>query len=423
MALTSYSPAVTATDLARHHSEDQIAVFPGFKLLYRRPKYPHARPEGAALSKFDRYVLSQLLVLFGFFSLILVAVLWINKAVSLFDRLIGDGQSALVFLEFSALGLPSLISILMPAAAFAAAIYITNRLNNESELTVMQATGSSPWRLARPVVVFGLFVGIMLSLLTHFLVPTSRYQLSVREAEISKNITSRLLTEGTFLHPSYGVTFYIGKIEPDGTLNNVFLSDRRNPARAVTYTAANAFLVREGEAAKLIMVDGLAQAYVDATQRLSTTNFSDFSYDISELNKGPTTPNRSEREIPTPEILRAGDDIAELTDATPVKVLREVHARFAAPFFCVATALIGFSTLLLGGYSRFGVWRQIGLALAVLIALEMLRGAAIKAMDGNIEFWPLMYAPSALGIGISAAFLFKSARPGLFRFRPSQGAA
>ncbi|MEP2031104.1 MAG: LPS export ABC transporter permease LptF [Paracoccaceae bacterium] len=375
------------------------------------------------MSKFDRYVLSQLLVLFGFFSLILVAVLWINKAVSLFDRLIGDGQSALVFLEFSALGLPSLISILMPAAAFAAAIYITNRLNNESELTVMQATGSSPWRLARPVVVFGLFVGIMLSLLTHFLVPTSRYQLSVREAEISKNITSRLLTEGTFLHPSYGVTFYIGKIEPDGTLNNVFLSDRRNPARAVTYTAANAFLVREGEAAKLIMVDGLAQAYVDATQRLSTTNFSDFSYDISELNKGPTTPNRSEREIPTPEILRAGDDIAELTDATPVKVLREVHARFAAPFFCVATALIGFSTLLLGGYSRFGVWRQIGLALAVLIALEMLRGAAIKAMDGNIEFWPLMYAPSALGIGISAAFLFKSARPGLFRFRPSQGAA
>lgn len=375
------------------------------------------------MSKFDRYVLSQLLVLFGFFSLILVAVLWINKAVSLFDRLIGDGQSALVFLEFSALGLPSLISILMPAAAFASAIYITNRMNNESELTVMQATGSSPWRLARPVVVFGLFIGLMLSLLTHFLVPSSRYQLSLREDEVAKNITSKLLTEGTFLHPTNGVTFYIGTIEPDGALSNVYLSDRRNPARAVTYTAASAFLVRDGGSAKLIMVDGLAQVYVSATQRLSTTDFSDFSYDISELSKPSIARGRSVREIPTPEILRAGTDIGSLTDASATKVTQEIHARFAAPLFCVAAALLGFSTLLLGGYSRFGVWRQVGLALSVLIALEMLRGAAIKSVDGNIDLWPLLYAPSALGITISAAFLLKSAHPGLLRIRSKRGLA
>jgi hypothetical protein len=32
---------------------------------------------------------------------VLVAVYWVNRAVGLFDQLIGDGQSALVFLEFS----------------------------------------------------------------------------------------------------------------------------------------------------------------------------------------------------------------------------------------------------------------------------------------------------------------------------------
>ena len=62
---------------------------------------------GGAVAKFDRYMLSQLLVLFGFFSLVLVAVFWINRAVVLFDRLIGDGQTALVFLEFTALGRPT----------------------------------------------------------------------------------------------------------------------------------------------------------------------------------------------------------------------------------------------------------------------------------------------------------------------------
>ncbi|MEP5805137.1 MAG: LptF/LptG family permease, partial [Roseobacter sp.] len=94
--------------------------------------------------RIDRYVLSQLLVLFGFFALVLVAILWINRGVSLFDQLISDGQSALVFLEFTALGLPKLIATVLPIATFAAAVYVTNRMNNESELTVLQATGTGP---------------------------------------------------------------------------------------------------------------------------------------------------------------------------------------------------------------------------------------------------------------------------------------
>ena len=46
------------------------------------------------MSRFDRYLLSQLLALFGFFSLVLVAIYWVNRAVSLFDQIIGGGQSS-----------------------------------------------------------------------------------------------------------------------------------------------------------------------------------------------------------------------------------------------------------------------------------------------------------------------------------------
>ncbi len=62
------------------------------------------------MARFDRYMLSQFMTLFGFFSLILVAVYWVNRAVSLFDQIIGGGQSAMVFLELSALSLPNLLS-------------------------------------------------------------------------------------------------------------------------------------------------------------------------------------------------------------------------------------------------------------------------------------------------------------------------
>ncbi len=110
------------------------------------------------MSRFDRYMLSQLMMLFGFFALVLVTVYWINRAVVLFDRLIADGQSAWTFLEITALTLPYVIRIVLPVAALVAAIYATNRLSGESELVVMRATGFSPFRIARPVVYFGLIV-------------------------------------------------------------------------------------------------------------------------------------------------------------------------------------------------------------------------------------------------------------------------
>ena len=53
-----------------------------------------------------------------------------------------------MFLEFTALALPNVIRLVLPLSAFAATIYVTNRLSAESELTVMQATGFGPggWR-------------------------------------------------------------------------------------------------------------------------------------------------------------------------------------------------------------------------------------------------------------------------------------
>jgi lipopolysaccharide export system permease protein len=105
--------------------------------------------------------MAQLTVVFGFFALILVLIYWINRAVKLFDQLISNGQSAIVFLEFTALILPNVIAQVMPIASFAATVYVCNRLASESELVVVQATGFSPWRLARPVLMFGVVVALL----------------------------------------------------------------------------------------------------------------------------------------------------------------------------------------------------------------------------------------------------------------------
>lgn len=363
------------------------------------------------MSRFDRYVLSQLLLFFGFFALILVAVFWINRAVVLFDRLIGDGQSAMVFLEFSALALPNLIRMVLPMAAFAAAVYVTNRLNRESELVILQATGSSPWQLARPALVFGLITAAMMSILTHVLLPASINQLAAREVEVSRNVTARLLSEGTFLHPTSGVTFYIRKIDTDGTLNNVFLSDRRRAGQSTIFTAAKAFLVRSDGQSSLIMVNGLAQMLDTKTRTLSTTVFDDFSYDITSLIHSDRIRARNISAIPTLELLRDRQTLAQNSKYSEGHLTEEFHLRFARALICIAVALIGFSTLLLGGFSRFGVWRQALLAFVVLIFLEVLRGVMSEPVLKNPDMWPLIYLPTLVGLAIATLFLHIASRP------------
>ena len=362
------------------------------------------------MTRFDRYMLSQLMVLFGFFSLVLVSIYWINSAVKLFDTLIGDGQSAWVFAEFTVLSLPSVVRMVLPVSAFAAAVYVTNRLSSESELTVMQATGFSPWRLARPVLYFGLAVASIMTVLTHYLVPASTAQLSERRVEISRNVTARLLTEGTFLHPTGKVTFYIRRITPEGALEDVFLSDRRNPRQSITYTADTAYIVRSESGAKLVMIEGLSQAYNQETGRLFTTHFSDFSYDISALVAMRDHAPFYVTHAFTGALLRDGAGVAERAGTSPGAVAEELHGRFNQPLLCAVAALIGFATLLVGGFSRFGVWRQIVAAIVILVLIKLIEGMVAEPVRADPALWPLIYLPSLIGLALSAMLLAWSGR-------------
>ncbi|MCA0920922.1 LPS export ABC transporter permease LptF [Pseudooceanicola nanhaiensis] len=367
------------------------------------------------MARFDRYMLSQLLVLFGFFALILISIYWINSAVRLFDRLIADGQTALVFLELSALTLPKVVIRVLPFASFAAAIYVTNRLSNDSELVVVQATGYSPFRLARPVLSFGVIVFLMGSVLTQFLVPVSERQMAEREDAIARNVSSQLLTEGTFLHPTDGITFFIREISPDGTLRDVFLSDRRDPAAPQTFTAAQAYLLNTAESGEdprpqLVMVNGLSQMVQQPGSRLFTTHFADFTYDISGLLQRDEKGLTNFRYMSTLTILSDPAEAARLAGTSVGRVLEEAHGRFSDALLCLATAMIGFAAMMQGSFSRFGMWRQIGLAMVLLVVVKGLEGMVTGPLRDNPTLWGLMYVPTLAGLMISTALLWFATR-------------
>ncbi|GGF52221.1 LPS export ABC transporter permease LptF [Paracoccus acridae] len=365
------------------------------------------------MPRIDRYILSQLLTLFGFFALVLVSVYWINRAVSLFDDLLSDGQTALVVLEFTALTLPLVISVVLPVAAFAATAYGTNRMAGESELVAMQAAGLSPWRLARPVLVFGVFVGLMVAVLVHGLVPMARARLADRQAELAQDATERFLRPGSFQYPADGITLFIRDIASDGRLLDLFIEDARDPANQVIYTSEEALVVRAETGPVLILLRGLSQnlRQTGDRQSLAVTRFAEFSYDVGAMLSGGTRKGRDLRDYGTLQLLNPDAALLAATGATAPDARREAHERIAQPLLSPVAAMIGFATLLIGGYSRFGVWRQVLWAILGLILVQFLTNAAANQAGRDPSLWPLLYVPAAVGAVMCAALLWIAGRP------------
>ncbi|SNR35034.1 LPS export ABC transporter permease LptF [Paracoccus sediminis] len=365
------------------------------------------------MPRIDRYILGQMLTLFGFFALVLVSVYWINRAVSLFDDLLSDGRTALVVLEFTALTLPLVISVVLPVAAFAATAYGTNRMAGESELVAMQAAGLSPWRLARPVLVFGVLVGVMVAVLVHGLVPMARARLADRQAELAQDATERFLRPGTFQYPSDGITLFIRDIAGDGRLLDLFIEDARDPANQTVYTSEEALVVRAETGPVLILLRGMSQNLRQSGDRqsLAVTRFDELSYDVGAMFAGGGQRGRDLRDYGTVRLLDPDAALLAATGAAPAEARREAHERIAQPLLSPIAAMIGFATLLIGGYSRFGVWRQVLWAIAGLIAVQFLTNAAADQAGRDPSLWPVLYLPALIGAAMCCGLLWLAGRP------------
>ncbi len=377
------------------------------------------------MHKFDRYVLSQLMVLFGFFALVLVAIYWINQAIILFDQLIADGHTAGIFLELTALTLPPVIGQVTPIASFAASVYVINRLINDSEINVALATGMSPWRIARPVLYFGLIVAVLMLILCHSLIPNSRQLLRDKEQELSGSIAAQLLKEGTFQHPLDGITFYIRDIDINGQLRDVFLSDSRDDGKNITYTAENAYLVDASEdddtsVLKLVMLNGLAQVIDENDLQLSTTYFENLTYDISSMITPVAQKRRRIEGIPTWQLLWQTADIAIEARDTEGEVLEEAHLRTENALLCIVAVLIGYGALIAAGYSRLGATRPILFAIFLLVLVKIVESSVTDPVQNNADLWPLVYLPSIIGLIMACALIHIAARSRRVKRTPDQ---
>jgi len=158
----------------------------------------------------------------------LAALALLTQSLQTLDLIVENRQSAITFLYITALALPQLIAIIMPLAVFMAVLYALNRLNNDSELVVVKASGVSPWQIASPAIRLGIYAMIAHLILNLWVQPYAFRQMRGEILKVRTDIASQMVRAGEFVTPTNGLTVYAREVLPDGGMKGVMIYDERD---------------------------------------------------------------------------------------------------------------------------------------------------------------------------------------------------
>ncbi|MEM6354268.1 MAG: LPS export ABC transporter permease LptF [Pseudomonadota bacterium] len=354
------------------------------------------------MNRLHRYVYVQLAGPFLFFVLVFTGVIWLSQSLRVIETVVNNGQSALVFLEFTALLLPRVMTVVLPVAAFAATLYAINRLFGDSEIVVMFAAGISGLALLRPILMFtGTLLAVLLAI-SIYVVPQSQREMRDRISEVRGDVAAAFLREGAFITPSDGVTVFIRAIGSQGALDGVFIHDRRDPAQLATYTAERAVLLSDVGNTRLVMFDGVAQFEVDGQpETLSILRFEQLGYDLAQFASEDGGRLRKPSEMFLPELLSMTEEEAQRRFRPLGEFRAEAHEAISAPLYAVALPMLAVALVLSAGFRRQGFLGRVLGAVAVAVVLRVLGLAAKSVTAGEAALWPMLYAPPLLGIALA----------------------
>ena len=239
------------------------------------------------MSSFDRYIFRTT---FGAFMLVLIsltAVIWLTHALREIDLMTNQRQTILTFIGITGLLIPMLILVIAPLALVVAVGHTLNRLNTDSEIVVMNASGMSPWRVFRPFLTTTLVVSALVLWISAYVAPLGLRELRDWATKVKADFVVNIVQPGRFINIERGLTLHIRERRSDGQLLGIFIDDRRDPNERATSLAEYGEIVEIGRGTFLVLVNGSVQRMETGRPDPTIVKFERYAFDLSRFAGGP----------------------------------------------------------------------------------------------------------------------------------------
>ena len=289
---------------------------------------------------FARYVFRQvagslLLILFS-----LSGIVWIALALRQLNVVTSQGQDTWTLIKLTSLALPNLMAIIAPFSFLIASLHTLNRLNSDSELIVLTASGAKVWTAAKPLFLIASFLSVFLAGVAHFAQPWSMREIRDYIVKVRTDLLTQVIQPGRFSSPEPNLTFHIRERALNGELLGLVMHDTRDPEQTQSYLAERGVIVKQDPAAYLVMTSGHIMRRANASEPPQIIAFDKYAVDLDKFE--PETGDEGElkpRERYFSELVNPAPE-SQLFKAQPGLFRSELHERLTGPLYPFAFAFL-----------------------------------------------------------------------------------
>jgi lipopolysaccharide export system permease protein len=346
------------------------------------------------MTLFSRYVFRQVAGAFLIVLLTLTSIVWLATALKELNLVTSHGQGFLTFMIMTGLTLPSLMALIAPNALLIACLHTLDRLNSDSELIIVTASGAPIWRIGAPFALLSVIVAAAILIANLFITPYSMRELRSYITHVRTDLISQVIQPGRFSSPESGLTFHIRDRSMNQDLLGLLVHDQRDDSEVMSYLAERGRIISNADGAYLVMLDGHIHRYdsKSETSDVQIVAFDQYVLDLSEF--GPKDNDNRDlraRERYVWELISPAED-DQLAARNPGQLRSELHDRLSNPLYPIVFALLAVALLGTARTTRESRWAQILVVCALALIVRISGLAATNLL--TLQAWAavLVYA-------------------------------
>ena len=225
-----------------------------------------------------------------FFSIALFCtsiVIWVFQAVNYLDIMIEDGRGYLVYIKFSLLNFPKIVSKLYPFVLFFSIFYVTVKYELNNELIIYWNFGVHKIQIVNFILKFSIILFLIQVILTSIIVPKSQDLARSFLRTSTVNFFDNFIKPQKFNDTIKGVTIYTDKKDQNGNLKNLYIKkELEDDQFQITYAKKGEFKLI-GNIPILVLYNGATITSKDG--EVTNISFSKSDFSLSNIETNTTT--------------------------------------------------------------------------------------------------------------------------------------
>tara|TARA_Y100000389_G_C17468514_1_gene528005 strand:+ start:55 stop:1197 length:1143 start_codon:yes stop_codon:yes gene_type:complete len=204
-------------------------------------------------------------------------IIWVFQAVNYLDLIIDDGRDYLVYLNYTLLNFPKILSKILPFAFFFSFSYVIAKYELNNELLIYWNFGVNKISFVNYFLLFSILLLIAQIILTTIVVPITQSKARSLIRTSNYNFVNNFIKIKKFNAAVNNLTIYTESKDRDGSFNNIYIKKKTGQNNfQVTY--AKKGIIRNNKNFSIL------ELYNGENINLIDNNLTSFSFSKSEFN-------------------------------------------------------------------------------------------------------------------------------------------